>query len=456
MHVIDLVRKKRDGGELTADEIAFLAKGAANQSIPETPLAAWLMAAFLRGLSDAELAALTASMRFSGEVFDHSGLGRATVDKHSTGGVGDKTSFLVAPIAAAAGVAVPMISGRALGHTGGTLDKLESIPGYRTQLSLAEASHVLRECGVTMIGQTKNLVPADRILYDLRDRTGTVESPWLICASIMSKKLAAGLNGLVLDVKTGSGAFLKDLDTARFLAWLMVRTGEEAGTHTTAILTSMDQPLGRFAGNWVEVWESVDLLKGQRHPLNEDLRELSLVLAGWMIHLGGKAADAAEGRAIAEAKLQNGSAMDAFICMVAAQGGETQFFANPAAFHTPKFRRKLLAPRGGYLAHMDCEQIGWAVQRLGAGRERAGEPVAAHAGIELHIKLCGSIQSGSPLCTMFTDEEARFAEAEHLLAGAISIEDTLAKLPPLIGEIITGDSKIPKNPFPPPLIRTVG
>lgn len=456
MHVIDLIRKKRDGRELTKDEIGFLVKGAANQSIPEAQLAAWLMAVFLRGLSDAELASLTAAMRYSGEVFDHSRLGRATVDKHSTGGVGDKTSLLVAPIAAAAGVAVPMISGRALGHTGGTLDKLESIPGYRTQLTQVEARRVLEECGVTMIGQTEKLVPADRVLYDLRDRTGTVESPWLICASIMSKKLAAGLNGLVLDVKTGSGAFLKDREAARFLAQLMVNTGEDAGTRTTALLTSMDQPLGRFAGNWVEVWESVELLRGARNALSEDLRELSLALAGWMIHLGGKAADPDTGKSIAEAKMLDGSAYELFVRMVAAQGGETRALENPAAFHAPKFRRELRAQRGGCIARMDCEQVGWAVQRLGAGRETAGAPVSAHAGIEMQVKLGSEVEPGQPLCRMFTDEEARFDEAEPLLKQAIYIEEAPVEAPPLIAEVITGDGKNLRKHLPAPLARTVG
>lgn len=456
MHVVDLIRKKRAGGELTEEEIGFLVSGAASQSIQEAQLGAWLMAAFLRGLSHRELAALTRAMRFSGDVLDHSGLGRPTVDKHSTGGVGDKTSFLVAPIAAAAGVAVPMISGRALGHTGGTLDKLETIPGYRTQLAPAEADHVLAECGVTMIGQTRNLVPADRVLYDMRDRTGTVESPWLICASIMSKKLAAGLNGLVLDVKTGSGSFLKDPAEARFLASLMVHTGEEAGTRTTALLTSMDQPLGRFAGNWVEVWESFAMLRGERHPLSEDLRELSLVLAGWMIHLGGKAADATAGRAIAEAKIADGSAAETFLRMVKAQGGDAGVFDHPAAFHQPKFRRQLFAGRGGTLTQMDCEQVGWAVQRLGAGREKAGESVSAHAGIELFAKLGNRVEAGQPLAMMFTDEESRFAEAEQLLTGALVIAEGPAEVPPLIGEVLTHHSKNAKNPLPAPLSRTVG
>ncbi len=443
VHPVDLIRKKRDGGELSADEIGFLVTGAARQTIPEEQLASWLMAAFLRGLGVGEVNALTAAMRASGEQFDHAGLGRATVDKHSTGGVGDKTSFLVAPIAAAAGLAVPMISGRALGHTGGTLDKLESIPGYRTAISLAQARQILESCGATIMGQTRDLVPADRTLYALRDRTATVESPGLICASIMSKKLAASLNALVLDVKTGSGAFLKDIQSARFLAALMVETGEHSGTHTAALLTSMDQPLGRFAGNWVEIWESVDLLRNRRHPLNEDLRELSLLLAGWMIYLGDKAGSAEEGRALAEKKLLDRSALDIFVRMVAAQGGDTRVLVEPDRFHTPKFRRNFGAPTTGHITAMDCEKIGWAVQRLGAGRERAGDPVAAHAGLEMHAKLGSQVEAGQTICTLFTDEEELFAEPEALLASAIVIEErsTSPAFPPLVAEIITRENK---------------
>src|SRR5450432_2624360 len=319
-HPVDLIRKTRDGRELTPDEVQFLVAGAAAQTIPDEQLSAWLMAALLRGLSGDELHALTTGMRFSGEVFDPSALGCFAVDKHSTGGVGDKTSFLVAPIAAAAGLVVPMISGRALGHTGGTLDKLESIPGYRTGLSLAEMREVLEKCGATIVSQTKDLVPADRVLYALRDRTGTVESPYLICASIMSKKLAAGLNGLVLDVKTGSGAFLKKREDGLHLASLMVETGEAAGTRTVALLTDMNQPLGRMAGNWVEIYESVELLMNRRHPLSEDLRELSLILAGWMLHIGGKADTPDHGRERAEEILASGAAMRVFLQMVEAQG----------------------------------------------------------------------------------------------------------------------------------------
>jgi pyrimidine-nucleoside phosphorylase len=441
MHAVDLIRKKRDGEELTIEEIQFLVRGAATETIPEEQLSAWLMAAFLRGLSLAEVDALTTAMRLSGEVFDPSPLKRFAVDKHSTGGVGDKTSFLIAPIAAAAGLVVPMISGRALGHTGGTLDKLESIPGYRTHLTLAEMQQVISECGASIVGQTNRLVPADRVLYALRDRTATVESPYLICASIMSKKLAAGLNGLVLDVKTGSGAFLRHKQDALFLASLMVETGERAGTRTAALLTNMNQPLGRFAGNWVEIQESLDLLAGKRHPLNEDLRELSLVLAGWMIFLGGASDTAEEGRGRAEQILESGRALKIFTEMVKAQSGDAAIFTDPEKFHRPGARKDFVAERSGYLAQVNCTQVGWAVQRLGAGRERAGEPVSAHAGLEVHVKLGNKVEAGKPLCTLFADDASRFAEPETLLRQALVIADEPAPADPLIQEIITAENK---------------
>src|SRR5580704_3409393 len=309
LHMIDIIRRKRDGGELDAREIAFVAAGAANGSVPEAELAAWLMASWIRGLSLNETRALTLAMRDSGVKFAPKNLGKRAVDKHSSGGVGDKTSFLVAPLAAACGVAVPMISGRALGHTGGTLDKLESIPGYRTALSLDEFEAVIQKCGASIVGQTPKLVPADRVLYALRDRTGTVENPGLICASILSKKLAAGLDGLVLDVKTGSGAFLTKMEDTEFLAALMVATAEAAGTSTVALLTDMGQPLGRAAGNWIELVESVELLRGKRPIESEDLRELSLHLAGWMLHLAGKDSYSQSGYQLAEAALTDGSAL---------------------------------------------------------------------------------------------------------------------------------------------------
>ncbi|HEV2277557.1 MAG TPA: thymidine phosphorylase [Acidobacteriaceae bacterium] len=451
LHAVDIIRRKRDGEALSADEIRFIVEGAARETIPEEQLSAWLMAVFLRGLSLAELDTLTTAMRFSGETLQHDALGRNTVDKHSTGGVGDKTSFLVAPIAAAAGLADPMISGRALGHTGGTLDKLESIPGYRTQLSLDEMRGVLEKCGASIVGQTKNLVPADRKLYALRDRTATVESPYLICASIMSKKLAAGLDALAIDVKAGSGAFLRDEAESAYLAALMVETGERAGTRTVAIQTDMSQPLGRFAGNWVEVQEAMALLQGERDSLTEDCREISLVLAGWMIHLGGKAATPEEGKRVAEEKIADESALRIFRDMIAAQGGDLKAIDAGAAFHAPKFRRTLKSERSGYFTAADCTQIGWAVQRLGAGHERAGEPVEAHAGIEMHVKLGAKIEAGQPLVTMFTQNEALFAEPEQLLRTAITIGEEPVPAPPLVRQIISAENK---NKFLNPPKRT--
>jgi pyrimidine-nucleoside phosphorylase len=437
LHTVDLIRKKRDGGSLDEREIAFLAAGAASGSIPPEQLSAWLMAALLRGLSLDETRALTLAMRDSGEKFSPARLGKVAVDKHSTGGVGDKTSFLVAPIAAACGLVVPMISGRALGHTGGTLDKLESIPGYRTALTLSEFETVLARCGASIVSQTPALVPADRALYALRDRTGTIESPGLICASILSKKLAAGLDALVLDVKTGSGAFLRDQKEAEYLAALMVATAEAAGTRTVALLTDMGQPLGRAAGNWIEVAESVELLRGQRPAGSEDLRELSLTLAGWMIHLGGKAATPEAGYAHAEAALADGSARNVFLSMVEAHGGDLAVFEDPAGFHSPGATQVVDAWETGFVAEMDTTALGWAVQRLGAGREKAGEPVDPHAGILFHVRRGVRVEQGQPIATLYATGAALLAEPVALLKQAIIIAQAPPEPVDRIGRIFT-------------------
>jgi len=439
LHMIDLIRKKRDGGSLDAREIGFLVTGAANESIPHDQLAAWLMAAWLRGLSLDETRTLTMAMRDSGEKFSPARLGKTAVDKHSTGGVGDKTSFLIAPLAAACGVAVPMISGRALGHTGGTLDKLESIPGYRTALTLEEFEAVLMNCGASIISQTKSLVPADRVLYALRDRTGTVESPGLICASILSKKLAAGLDALVLDVKTGSGAFLRKPEDSAYLAALMVATAESAGTRTVALLTDMGQPLGHSAGNWIEVAESVELLCGHRPAESEDLRELSLLLAGWMIHLGGQAATPELGYARAEAALADGSALHTFIAMVEAQGGDVSVFDNPN-FHSPGATKIVPAWESGFISAMDTTALGWAVQRTGAGREKAGEPVDPHAGIDFHARLGARLEKGQPLATLYATSPELLAEPEEILKQAIHFSPTQPQTVPLVSRIFTRES----------------
>jgi pyrimidine-nucleoside phosphorylase len=452
-HPIDVIQHKRDGLALSDAEIEAFIRGLVDRKNGEAPTdaqaAALLMAIFLRGLDVREMAALTQAMRFSGQTLDTSGLGGFTVDKHSTGGVGDKTSLLIAPIVAAAGLKVPMISGRSLGHTGGTLDKLETIPGFRTQLALDEMLRIIGACGFAMAGQTPTLVPADRILYALRDHTGTVESPYLITASIMSKKLAEGLNALVLDVKTGSGAFMKREDDARLLSRLMVETGEAAGTRTVALLTSMDQPLGRFSGNWVEVRECVELMRhfapecafelsAEELRLSADLLELTHALAGWMLHLGGKTETAEEGARLSARLLADGSAYERFLRMVELQSddvpGAKAALAEPAAFHRPAARRVVKAERAGYLAGMDCTQMGWAVQRLGAGRARPGDPVSAQAGIETHAKLGDRVEAGQPLVTLLAEDARLLDEPEEMVRGTLRIAEVAPVAVPLVRE----------------------
>ena len=439
LHMIDILRKKRDGGALSEREIRFVAQGAAGDSIPADQLAAWLMAAWIRGLSLEETRALTLAMRDSGESLQPANLGKVTVDKHSTGGVGDKTSFLVAPMAAACGVTVPMISGRALGHTGGTLDKLEAIPGYRTTLTMTEFETVIAKCGASIIGQTDQLAPADRKLYALRDHTGTVENPGLICASILSKKLAAGLNGLVLDVKTGSGAFLRKIEDAEYLAALMVATAESAGTRTVALLTDMSQPLGRAAGNWIELVECVALLRGARPAWSEDLRELSLILAGWMLHLGGKAETPEAGYALAEAALADGAALAAFMKMVDAQGGDVLAF-DDQAFHKPGATLELAAWESGYVAEMDTTALGWAVQRTGAGREKADTPVDPHAGILFHARRGARVERGQLFATIYASNGEMLAEPAELIRNAVMIAEEPPVPVKLVGKIFTSEN----------------
>ena len=464
-HALDTILHKRDGHELSRDEIHHLIHAVvrsgeakltgtdpgslpASDQITDAQIASFLMAVFQRGLSARELADLTAAMRFSGETFSAGRLNAFTVDKHSTGGVGDKTSLLIAPTLAAAGllnpnaqggpsIAVPMISGRSLGHTGGTLDKLETIPGFNTQLSLARMEEVLRECGAALVGQTPRLVPADRILYALRDHTGTVESPNLITASIMSKKLAEDLRGLVLDVKVGSGAFMPTLDASRHLAELMVATGEAAGTRTVALLTRMDEPLGRFSGNWVEVWECVDILQGRRHPMSADLIELSNALSGWMLFLAGRSQSPEAGALLAEHLLRNGEAYSAWLKIIAAQGGDVSVFRDPAAFHQPRATRVVRAPRSGYLASMDCKEVGWAVQRLGAGRSKPGDPVSAHAGLESHAKLGEFLAAGQPMFTLFSEDPDLLDEPAAMLHSSLCFAEEPPPRKPLVQEIVT-------------------
>jgi pyrimidine-nucleoside phosphorylase len=453
IHPIDVILHKRDGLALTDAEIrafilAIVHRTPTRQLVTDAQIAAFLMAIFLRGLDARELATLTEAMRFSGEVAYTEALNTFAVDKHSTGGVGDKTSLLIAPILAAAGLAhptpegvpgivVPMISGRSLGHTGGTLDKLETIPGFNTQLSFPEMRDVLKQYGAALIGQTPTIVPADRILYALRDHTGTVESPYLITASIMSKKLAESLNALVLDVKVGSGAFMPTYEKSKFLAELMVETGEASGTRTAALLTTMDEPLGRFSGNWIEVWECVDIMKQHRHPMSSDLINLSNILSGWMLYLAGQSETPEQGAKLSDEILRSGAAYKAWLKIIAAQNGDITVFEDPAATHKPIATRILPAPTSGYLSAMDCKQVGWAVQRLGAGRAKPGDPVSAHAGIEMHAKLGDRLAPGQPLITLFAEDPALLDEPEQMLRETLQISPTLPTKQPLIREIIT-------------------
>lgn len=425
MHVTDLIRKKRDGGELQRAEIEFIIDGYTRDSIPDYQMSAWLMAVLLRGMSRAELAALTESMLNSGQVLNFSDLPAPKVDKHSTGGVGDKTSLVLAPVVAAGGLYVPMISGRGLGHTGGTLDKLESIPGFNVNLSTAEFRRVLGQCGAAMIGQTAEIAPADKKIYALRDVTGTVESPFLICASIMSKKLAEGIDALVLDVKTGSGAFMKAEKDAIFLAELMVETGQRLGKKIVALITDMSQPLGRAVGNALEVSECIDVLNG-KGP--EDLCELCLVLSGWMFLLGERVSSLEAGKKLAEEMIFSGKAKEKFREMVRLHGGNPAVLDQPSMLPRARHTAVIPSPSSGYIGSMMCEQIGTACVLLGGGREKKEDSVDPAVGIVVHKKLGDKVTVGEALCTVHYNSAERLENARPLILQSYTIEAQPPKL----------------------------
>ena len=434
MRAVDLIRKKRDAVEHSREEIDFLISGYTRGDVPDYQMAAWLMAVWIRGLSRAETTALTEAMLHSGEVLDLSGLPGKKVDKHSTGGVGDKTSLILAPIVAAGGLTVPMISGRGLGHTGGTLDKLEAIPGFNVNLPVAEFRRVLEICGCAMIGQTAEIAPADRKLYALRDVTGTVESPYLICASIMSKKLAEGIDALVLDVKTGSGAFMKSEKDAVFLAELMVETGERMGKRMVALITDMDQPLGMMVGNALEVVEVVEVLRGGGP---EDLRELCLETAGWMLHLGGISKTVADGKQQSAKLIASGKALEKFRQMVELQGGDARVIDDPKRLPQAKYKMQVSSAKSGFLAAMQCEQIGTACVILGGGRERKEDSVDPAVGVVLHKKVGDRVAAGEPIATIHYNAEAQAARARQLMEASCAIEDTAPSTKrPLIHRVI--------------------
>ena len=436
IRMIDVIRKKRDGLELSRPEIEYLVRAYTDGDVPDYQVSAWLMAVILRGLTRAETSVLTEAMLRSGDVLDLSELAVKKVDKHSTGGVGDKTSLVLAPLAAAAGLVVPMISGRGLGHTGGTLDKLEAIPGFNVNLPVPKFRSVLAECGCCMIGQTVEIAPADRKLYALRDVTGTVESPYLICASIMSKKLAEGVDALVLDVKTGSGAFMKEEKDAVFLAELMVETGERMGKSMVALITNMDQPLGLKVGNALEVEECIEVMHGQGP---EDLRELCLELAAWMFCLGGVAANVEQGKLNASKLIDSGKALERFRRMVALQGGDVAAIDDPARLPKAKHTQVVASPKAGYVNAMKCEAVGTACVVLGGGREKKEDSVDPAVGIVLHCKVGDRVEAGTPLCTVHFNSETKAAVAIRLLVDSYQIENAPpTQKKPLIHRVIQG------------------
>jgi pyrimidine-nucleoside phosphorylase/thymidine phosphorylase len=437
MRAVDLIRAKRDGREHSCEEISSLVEGFTCGDVPDYQMSAWMMAVLLRGMTDAETAALTEAMLHSGNVMDLSALPGAKVDKHSTGGVGDKTSLILAPVAAAAGLLVPMISGRGLGHTGGTLDKLESIPGFNVNLTPNEFKNVLAKCGCAMIGQTAEIAPADKKMYALRDVTGTVESPPLICASIMSKKLAEGIDALVLDVKTGSGAFMKRQEDAELLAKMMVDTGERMGKRMAALITDMDQPLGRTVGNSLEVRECLEILRGDRHPMSEDLRSLSLDLAAWMFYLGGRTESVAAGKALGEEMITSGKALEKFREMCRLQGADKADNL-PAAKHTAEFKSAV----DGFIESIQCEQVGLASLVLGGGRNKQVDIIDHAVGLELHKITGDAVKIGESIATLHYNDSAKLSSALSLLKDAYQIGSTPSgKTRQLVIKIIEGKKK---------------
>lgn len=433
MNMVDIITKKRDGGELTPEEIRFFIDNYVKDRIPDYQASALLMAIYFRGLSRAETFALTEAMEFSGDVEDLSDLPGVKVDKHSTGGVGDKTTLVVAPVAAAAGVTVAKMSGRGLGFTGGTADKLEAIPGFRTRLEPAEFHRQLEELGLAVITQTGSITPADKKIYALRDVTGTVESPGLIASSIMSKKLAAGSDGIVLDVKCGSGALLKDLAEAENMADLMIDIGRKAGRKMVAVISDMSQPLGRAVGNALEVEEAVQVLKGGGP---EDLRQLCLELAGEMIRIGGRAESFEEGKETARQVLSDGRALEKFRQMVRCQGGDDRIVEEPERMGSSRYSRDVLAGRTGFIAETDTREIGRASQHLGAGRLRKEDEIDFTAGIRMHVRIGNFVKEGDVLATLYGADSRRLEEAETILEAAIRISAEPTAPPKLIQKII--------------------
>jgi pyrimidine-nucleoside phosphorylase len=432
MRAADLIRQKRDGGSLDRAAIDAFVTGVTSGTMPDYQASALLMAIFLRGMSDAETAALTDAMVRSGVRMEYPDVEGIPVDKHSTGGVGDKTSLILAPLAVACGAVVPMMSGRGLGHTGGTLDKLESIPGFRTGLSLDELRTAIRTVGCALIGQTSEIAPADKRLYALRDVTSTVESIPLISASIMSKKIAEGIGGLVLDVKTGDGAFMKTLDDSRALARSLVRIGNASGVRTEALITAMDAPLGRMVGNALEVIESVDVLKGQGPA---DLEELSVLLAARMLMLAGIEAEEESATKRIRGAIASGAGVEAFRKIIEHQGGDPRVVDDYSRLPAASMQHEVRAPRRGYV-HLRAEAVGHAAVSLGAGRSRLEDKVDPAVGIEILARHGDEVGEGDTVLVVRHRGGAALEAAVKRLESALLIDDAAPVARPLILERI--------------------
>ncbi len=436
MNTIELIRKKRDKNSLTEEEIKFLISNFIKRNIPDYQFSSFLMAAYLNGLNKRETAWLTSAMLYSGNVVNLDSIRGKKIDKHSTGGVGDNTSLILSPIVAAAGVNVPMISGRGLGHTGGTLDKLEAIPGFKTSISLSQYKSILKKCGAVLAGQTKEVAPADKIIYALRDVTATVESIPLITASIMSKKLAEGIDGLVLDVKTGSGAFMKKYNDSLELAGSLTNTAKAFKKKVVTLITDMNQPLGNYIGNWLEVYESIKVLHGETHG---NLARLSQILSGAMIFLGGKASTIKEGIEISKEIIANGRAFDKFLEIVRLQGGNVNLIKHPEKYPKSKINETIVADKSGYLQSIDNYQIGMASLELGAGRLTMTDKIDPKAGIIFYPKIGERIKKGSVIAEIFTDRKDKVDLVKQKLLLAIKLSKTPTTPIKLIKTLISSE-----------------
>ncbi|MDD5302734.1 MAG: thymidine phosphorylase [Elusimicrobia bacterium] len=434
MLFLDIIAKKRDGGRHTPGELAFVARGAAKGLVPDYQLSAWLMAALCRGMDEKETVMLTKAMAESGETLGLAATGRPKADKHSTGGVGDGVSLALAPLAAACGLAVPMMSGRGLGHTGGTLDKLESIEGFRVRLELPEIRAQMRALGFCLFGQTGTLAPADRTLYALRDATATVPARPLIVASILSKKAAEELDALVLDVKVGSGAIFRDAKSARELARALVKTSKGLGMPTVAVLTAMEQPLGRFVGNALEVRQAVEILRGDETAA--DYLECLLALGGWMLKLAGLSKTPSAGAELMRAKIKDGSGLSLFRDCVKAQGGSVAVIDDLSLLPKAKLSRAVRAAKSGFVSALDARRIGHAAVLLGAGRAFKDQELDYGAGLELLKKVGDRVTKGEPVAILHAADEARLDLGEREYREALAVSSKAVRPKSVVLEII--------------------